>query len=47
LRAAFLDIARAEPARCAVIDATGEKDEVARAIWSVVADRLAKYLPVP
>ena len=47
LRAAFLDIARAEPARCAVIDAAGEKDEVARAIWSVVADRLAKYLPVP
>jgi dTMP kinase len=47
LRAAFLDIARAEPARCAVIDARGGKEEVSQAIWSAVADRLAKYLPVP
>ena len=40
LRAAFLEIARAEPERCAVIDARPESEAVAAAIWSVVAERL-------
>ena len=36
LRRAFLDIAAAEPRRCAVIDASGSESEVAAAIWSAV-----------
>jgi dTMP kinase len=40
LRRAFLDIAAAEPRRCAVIDAGGSEDEVAAAIWSTVEARL-------
>jgi dTMP kinase len=40
LRRAFLDIAAAEPSRCAVIDAGGTEDEVAVAIWSAVEARL-------
>ena len=36
LRRAFLDVAAAEPGRCAVIDAGGSKDEVAAAIWDMV-----------
>lgn len=34
LREKFLEIARAEPERCRVIDAAQPEDEVARAIWS-------------
>src|ERR1700739_2894436 len=33
LREAFLTIAQSEPERCAVIDAGGAKEEVARRIW--------------
>lgn len=40
LRAAFLDIAKAEPQRCVVIDATADEDAVAEAIWSAVESRL-------
>jgi len=40
LRAAFLVMAAAEPARCAVIDATCAEEEVARAIFEVVSNRL-------
>ncbi len=39
-RQAFLAIARAEPARCVVIDATGDADSVAAAIWKAVENRL-------
>lgn len=39
-RRAFLDIAAREPERCVVIDATGEKQAVAEAIRSAVAERL-------
>jgi len=39
-RRAFLDIAAREPKRCAVIDATKDKDEVAAAIWRTVQERL-------
>jgi dTMP kinase len=44
LREGFLAIARDEPARCALIDATGSIDAVAAAVWSAVNARLA--LPV-
>jgi dTMP kinase len=40
LRRAFLDIAAAEPRRCAVIDANSSEDDVAAAIWSAVESRL-------
>jgi dTMP kinase len=40
LRRAFLDIAAAEPWRCAVIDADRTEDDVAAAIWSAVESRL-------
>ena len=40
LRRAFLDIAAAEPGRCAVVDAGGSEDQVAAGIWSAVEARL-------
>ncbi|PVM87888.1 dTMP kinase [Caulobacter radicis] len=40
LRAGFLEIARREPERCAVIDATASIDEVSRAVWAAVGERL-------
>lgn len=40
LRRAFLDIAGAEPWRCAVIDAGRSEQEVTAAIWSAVETRL-------
>ncbi|AWB24734.1 dTMP kinase [Methylobacterium currus] len=44
LRAAFLAIAAAEPARCAVIDAREAPDRVAQAIRSTVAARLPQLV---
>lgn len=41
LRAAFLAIAEAEPARRRVIDASGEPDAVAERVFAVVAPRLS------
>lgn len=40
LREGFLEIARAEPARCAVLDAAQSPDQVSDAIWRVLAARL-------
>jgi dTMP kinase len=40
LRAAFLEIARREPERCVVVDATGDADTVAARVWDVVSPRL-------
>ena len=40
LRAEFLRIAEAEPARCAVIDAAGTLDEVDARVWEAVSQRL-------
>jgi dTMP kinase len=37
VRAAFLDIARAAPERCVVIDASGAPDAVAGRIWTAIA----------
>jgi dTMP kinase len=39
LRQSFLDIARRNPERCRVIDASGTEDQVAEAIWSAVGRR--------
>ncbi len=41
LRQAYLQIARDNPERCVVIDATGTPDEVANRIWTAVRERLA------
>jgi dTMP kinase len=39
LRQAFLDIARRNPDRCAIIDAAEDQETVAAAIWAAVARR--------
>jgi len=39
-RQGFLDIARGEPERCVVIDATQDEDRVAEEIWKAVVERL-------
>ena len=41
LRRGFLDIAAAEPDRCAVVDAALTLDEVAERVWAAVRDRLS------
>lgn len=41
LRQAFLDIARRNPERCRVIDASGDEDQVADEIFAAVAARFA------
>ncbi|HEY8571435.1 dTMP kinase [Phenylobacterium sp.] len=43
LRDGFLAIARAEPERCAVIDATGSLEAVEQAVWAAVEARLAVH----
>jgi dTMP kinase len=43
LRDGFLAIARAEPARCAVIDADQPLEAVEAAVWRAVQDRLAVH----
>ena len=40
LREGFLDIARAEPQRCVVVDAAAAADQVASQIWAAVSARL-------
>lgn len=40
LRQAFLDIAKREPERCAIIDAARDEDAVAAGIWACVQARL-------
>lgn len=41
MRRTFLEIAAAEPARCALIDAEGTEEEVAARVLATVRDRLA------
>jgi len=41
LRAAFLEIAKAHPERCVVIDASGTPNEVASAIWSAITQKFS------
>jgi dTMP kinase len=45
LRQAFLDIARREPERCVVIDATQDIEQVEDRIWVAVETRFAADLP--
>ncbi len=45
LREAFLGIARDEPERCAVIDASLDEATVGAAVWEAVRARLGGYLP--
>ena len=40
VRDGFLEIARREPKRCVVIDATGDVEAITRAIANAVKDRL-------
>jgi dTMP kinase len=40
LREAYLAIAAEEPQRCAVVDASGGREAVARQVWNVVGSRL-------
>lgn len=40
VREAFLALAAADPTRCAVVDATGDVDEVAEAVARIVVERL-------
>jgi len=40
LRAAFLAIAVAEPARCRIIDASADEDAVEAAVWRAVSERI-------
>ena len=40
LRDAYLELASSEPDRCALIDARGDRKEVAEQIWNVVNARL-------
>ncbi len=42
LRAAYLAIARAEPERCVLIDASGDRETVAALVWAAVMDRLGE-----
>ena len=41
IRGAFLDIAKAEPGRCAVVEAAGDVDQVAGEVWDTVRTRLS------
>ena len=41
IRGSFLQIARDDPGRCAVVDADASEDEVAARVWRVVRDRLS------
>ncbi len=41
-RNAFLDIAKAEPERCIVVDASGDIDSVEQSIWKVITKRLVQ-----
>jgi dTMP kinase len=45
LRNAFRDIARAEPERCAIVNALAPEDDVADAIWREVETRLLGEAP--
>jgi dTMP kinase len=44
LRTAYRDIAKAEPERCVMIDASRSKAEVSEAIWAAISDRLLPRL---
>jgi dTMP kinase len=43
LREGFLAIARAEPGRCAIVDASGTLDQVEAAVWAAIESRLTVH----
>jgi dTMP kinase len=43
LREGFLAIARAEPDRCAIVDASGTLDDVEAAVWAAIESRLTVH----
>jgi dTMP kinase len=45
LRAAYLELAKGEPDRCVLVDATSEPGQVAEAVWGVVEARLGPFTP--
>ena len=47
LRLAYRELATLEPQRCALIDARGDADQVAAAIWQVVSERFGFEEPRP
>lgn len=47
LREHFLAIARAEPRRCTIVDATGEPPVVAEAVWAAVLNRFPELATIP
>ena len=47
VRQAFIDIARSEPERCVLIDASRPAKEVAETAWSRIAERLGTKLGEP
>jgi dTMP kinase len=42
VRAGFAELAAAEPDRIAVVDASGDVDEVARRVWAAVEERISR-----
>ncbi len=44
LRAAFRDIAKREPRRCKLVDASGTPDKVGEAVWTIVSGRFSRDL---
>lgn len=44
-REAYLEIAKNEPERCAVVDAGGTENHIRKAIYKEVAERMSKYAP--
>lgn len=44
IRAAFLEIARQNPERCIVIDATAPEEDVAARVWSDILDRFSPFV---
>lgn len=46
-RQAFLDIAKAEPERCVIVNASGNSDDIALEIEQIISKRLGLLLPKP
>jgi dTMP kinase len=44
-REAYLAIARNEPERCAVIDASRTEKQIRKAVYNEIAERMEKYAP--
>ncbi|MGI6496665.1 MAG: dTMP kinase [Kiritimatiellia bacterium] len=47
MRKGFLDLAREEPSRCVVVDASRDPDEVFDDLWSILSSRFAPRLHAP